>query len=136
VVTAFVVVFALALVFVCALVLDGGRLLAAHREAHNIADSAARAGAQAVSEEAWRAGRDVILDPDTAHGQACEFLARARYACGANGSTVAVAGNEVTVTVRGSVDLLMLPGEDPSLTAHGSACVARGITGDEPTADC
>jgi Putative Flp pilus-assembly TadE/G-like len=130
VVTAFVVIFAVALVFMCGLVLDGGRLLAAHRQARDVADSAARAGGQAISDPAVRAGDEVILDPDRAHDEACAFLARTPYPC-SGGSTVHVDGNQVDVTVVGTFNPSMLPGGSSKVTEDGHACVAVGITVDE-----
>lgn len=126
-VTAFVVVFATALVFVTGLVIDGGRMLAEHRELENLADSAARAGAQAVSDDAVRAGATYLLDEDEARARACDLAARAGHGCG-GGTTVAVDGNQVTVTVRGTIDLLVLPGATRSVRGEGSACVAVGVT--------
>ena len=126
-VTAFVVVFAMALVFVAALVVDGGRMLAEHRQADNLADSAARAGALAISHEAVRAYNPIVLDPGAAFDAACAFLARAGQPCGSGGTTASVDGNTVTVTVHGSVDLLLLPGGSRPLTGEGTACLAIGI---------
>jgi Flp pilus assembly protein TadG len=127
IVTAFVVIFAVALVFVCGLVLDGGRVLAAKREANNLAESAARAGAQAISDDAVRRSSAVILDGTAAQTAACDFLSRARQPCG-NGTFVSTDGNEVTVTVRSSVDLLLLLVGTQTFTVDRSACVVRGIT--------
>ena len=126
-VTVFVVMFAVALVFMVGLVVDGGRLLAESRQARNVADSAARAGAQAISDDAVRTGQAVILDPDQAHVMACNFLANTHYTC-QGGSTVSVVGNQVTVDLEGSYDLTLLPGASPTIRATGSACVAVGIT--------
>jgi Putative Flp pilus-assembly TadE/G-like len=127
VVTAFVVIFAVALVFVCGLVLDGGRILASKREANNLAESAARAGAQAISDDAVRSGSAVILDGPAAEAAACAFLGRAGQLCG-GGTFVSTDGNEVTVTVRSSVRPLLLPVGAQTFTVDRSACVVRGIT--------
>lgn len=129
-VTAFVIVFAAALVLVSGLVVDGGRMLTAHREAGNLADSAARAGAQAVDDARVRAGDPVVLDAEGAVTSACSLLATAGRPCG-GGTGVTVSGNAVTVTVSDAVDLLLLPGGSRSLTAEGTACVAVGITSAE-----
>jgi uncharacterized membrane protein len=127
-VTAFVIVFATALVFVSGLVVDGGRMLAEHREINNLADSAARAGAQAVSDDAVRRGDLAdLLDDAQAVGMACAHLARADHPCG-GGTSVAVQGNEVVVTVTGSIDLLLLAGADRTVRGEGTACVAVGMT--------
>jgi Putative Flp pilus-assembly TadE/G-like len=127
VVTAFVVIFAVALVFVTGLVLDGGRILASKREANNLAESAARAGAQAISDDAVRSGNAVILDGPAAEDAACAFLGRAGQPCG-GGTAVRTEGNEVTVTVRSSVNLLLLPVGTQTFSVDRSACVVRGIT--------
>ena len=127
IVTAFVVIFAVALVFVCGLVLDGGRILASKREANNLAESAARAGAQAISDDAVRTGSAVIVDGAGAQSAACDFLSRAGQPCG-GGTFVSTDGNEVRVTVTRSVDLLLLPVGDQTFTVDRSACVVRGIT--------
>ena len=127
VVTAFVVIFAVALVFVCGLVLDGGRILASKREANNLAESAARAGAQAISDDAVRSGSAVILNGPAAEDAACAFLGRAGQPCG-GGTFVRTDGNEVTVTVCSSVDPLLLPVGAQTFTVDRSACVVRGIT--------
>jgi Putative Flp pilus-assembly TadE/G-like len=127
VVTAFVVIFAVALVFVCGLVLDGGRILASKREATNLAESAARAGAQAISDDAVRRGSAVILNGPAAETAACIFLGRSGQPCG-GGTFVRNDGNEVTVTVRSSVNPLLLPIGAQTFTVDRSACVVRGIT--------
>ena len=129
-VTAFVVVFAGALVFVSALVVDGGRMLAEHRHVDNLADSAARAGAQAISEDSVSTGSPA-LDPAAAVAAACGFLADAGEPCG-GGTGVSVDGNRVTVTVRSTIDLLLLPGGVKPVGGQGTACVAVGITDAPP----
>jgi Tfp pilus assembly protein PilX len=123
VVTTFVIVFAVLLVFVTGLVLDGGRMLAEHRRAGNLADAAARAGAQAISEDAVRAGATDILHDAAAEAAACGFVDDPDYSCRASAD-----GNRVDVTLTGSIDLLMLPGGSPAVVADGSACAALGIT--------
>ena len=126
-VSAFVVIFATALVFVAGLVVDGGRMLAEHRKIDNLADSAARAGARAIAEDRVRAGETVnVLDEARAIDLACAFLANAGNGCG-GGTSVSVVGGEVTVTVVGTVDLLLLAGGDRPVRGEGSACVAVGI---------
>jgi Flp pilus assembly protein TadG len=123
VVTTFVVIFSVLIIFVIALVVDGGRMLAEHRLAGNLADAAARAGAQAVSEDAVRRGSTTVLDEAQAEFDACAFLAGTGYSCVADAE-----GNRVEVTVTGSIDLLMLPGGSTRVVGAGTACVAVGIT--------
>ena len=92
-----------------------------------MAESAARAGAQAISDDAVRSGSAVILNGPAAEDAACAFLGRAGQPCG-NGTFVSTDGNEVTVTVRSSVDPLLLPVGAQTFTVDRSACVVRGIT--------
>jgi uncharacterized membrane protein len=93
-VTAFVVIFVVAVLFVVGLVIDGGYILADKRRAMNEAESAARAGAQALSIDSVRAGT-VELDPFAAEARAESYLT----ARGLDGEAVADA-DSVTVTVR------------------------------------
>ena len=127
-VTAFVIVFAVALVAMSGLVLDGGRMLTEARNVDNLADSAARAGAQAIDEELVRQGSATILDRDGAIAAACTFLERSDRSCNGPGTRVDVAGNTVTVRIEGQIDLLLLPGASKTVSAEGTACVAVGIT--------
>jgi Flp pilus assembly protein TadG len=122
-VTAFVVIFSVALVFMVGLVFDGGRMLSAHRQARDVADAAARAGAQGLDNEAVRTGAPDKLDHDEAARLACNFVEQAGYTCG----EVTVGVNRVTVVVNGSVGLEFLPGVSAAVTARGQACVAIGI---------
>ena len=93
-VTAFVVVFTLALLLMAGLVLDGGLTLAAKVQAIDEAQAAARAGAQAINIPTYRATGQIILDPAQATADAEDYLA----AVGHTG-TVIVNGDHVTVTV-------------------------------------
>lgn len=90
-VTAFVVAITVGLVACAGLVFDGGRLLDARIEAADLAENAARAGAQQVV--ALRAGDWRLDGPDAQHAAAAFLRAH-----GANG-TVIVSGNDVSVTV-------------------------------------
>jgi hypothetical protein len=93
-VTAFVVIFTLALLLMAGLVLDGGLALAAKVQAIDDAQAAARAGAQAIDIPTYRATGQITLDPAQATVDAQHYLATAGHA-----GTVAVNGNQVTVTV-------------------------------------
>ncbi len=50
--------------------------------------------------------------------------------------TVTTADDSVTVTIQKDVDMWLLTGVTSTLDVDGSACVAIGITGAEPTAQC
>jgi hypothetical protein len=93
-VTAFVVVFTLALILMAGLVLDGGLTLAAKVQAIDDAQAAARAGAQAIDLPTYRATGQITLDPAEATTDADNYLAAAGHT-----GTVAVNGDQVTVTV-------------------------------------
>ena len=93
-VTAFVVIFTLALVLMAGLVLDGGLALAAKVQAIDDAQAAARAGAQAIDIPTYRASGQITLDPAQAAADAERYLAAAGHT-----GTVSVNGKQVTVTV-------------------------------------
>lgn len=95
-VTAYVVLFAVALLAVAGLVIDGGYALGARREAMNQAEQAARVGADALDQGALRSGQTYV-DPGRAVGAAQAYLAQV----GARGN-VSVNGGRVTVTVSKS----------------------------------
>lgn len=132
-VTAFVVIFAVGLLAVTGLVLDGGRTLVTYREAKNVADSAARAGVQGIDEAVRRAGGDIRLDPAEAEDRACDLLAKSGYPCGPNAHVI-VGPDTVQVTIHTDVDMWMLQGVTSSLDVEGNACLAVGIT--ESRTDC
>lgn len=90
--SAFVVCLALAFLMLAGLSVDGGRLVAARTRAADLAENAARAGAQEIVD--IRAGVRRV-DPVAARRTASAYLA----AHGVDGS-VTVAGNRVVVTVE------------------------------------
>jgi len=114
--TAFVVVFAGALAALAGLVWDAGNLLAARREALDLAEQAARAGAQGIDLVAVRSGEPLRLDPARASELARDYL----DASDEEGS-VAVAGDRVTVTVTVDQPLLFLAGGERAVSGAGSA---------------
>ena len=122
-VTAFVTILVVALLFVIGLVLDGGYLLAAQREAANVAAQAARAGAQELDVTAFRAdsSKDVI-DVRRAQAAAEAFLVRV----GQEG-TASATPDEVTVTVTIRRKMLILPIGDKEV--HGTG-TAHGVQGE------
>jgi len=123
-VTAFVVIFTLALVLLAGLVLDGGLTLAAKVQAIDDAQAAARAGAQAIDITTYRATGQVTLDPAQASADAQAYLA----AAGDTG-TVAVLGDQVTVTVTISqpMQILSLVGvRQLTVSGTGTATAEQG----------
>jgi len=76
-VTAFVVIMVTAIIFIAGLVLDGGNVLAAKRQAGDEAESAARAGAQALDIDAARSAANAHrLDPDAAAQAVQDYVSR------------------------------------------------------------
>jgi Flp pilus assembly protein TadG len=129
-VTVFVTVMTIALIFVAGLVLDGGRILNARRDAANTAESAARAGAQELDEDAMRRTGAAVIDPDRAVARAEAFLAANGYA-----GTASATPTTVTVTVSLDISLLILGiggMADAEVTGTGSAEPQRGITEAQP----
>lgn len=93
-VTAFVVIFTVALLVMAGLVLDGGLALSAKVQAIDDAQAAARAGAQAIDIPLYRSTGQITLEPNQATADAQHYLAEAGHT-----GTVAVTGEQVTVTV-------------------------------------
>lgn len=102
-VTAFVVVVTVALLLCAGLVVDGGRVLAARRQAADIAAGAARAGAQEVSVDDLRTSNAQVLDPGQARAAAHAYLQQAGRA-----GTVEVTGGAVTVRVEITTPMVIL----------------------------
>lgn len=112
------VIVAIACFAIIGLVLDGGVILRARSDAFSLAGAAARVGAQELEPDAAAQGQ-VVLDPVRARAAAIDYLAQ-RDAVG----TVAVAGNDVTVTVTLTAELQILrvnDGVDVEATATVSA---------------
>lgn len=126
-VTAFVAVFAVALLAVAGLVIDGGAVLAAKRRAISEAEGAARAGAQMLAPAALHQG-EARPDPAGATVAAEAFLAKAGHQ-----GTVAVDGDTVVVSVSFRRPMLVLGiGGLASVTVTGEgAARAVGPTEEE-----
>ena len=126
-VTVFVVSMTVALLLMAGLVLDGGRIIAARREADAVAAAAARAGAQGVDETGLRQTGGAPVLPADASSRVARYLA----STGFTGST-AVTGDTVSVTVHKSQDLsiLSLAGmHSASIDGTGSARAVRAVRG-------
>ncbi|GLY68743.1 pilus assembly protein TadG-related protein [Amycolatopsis taiwanensis] len=125
-VTAFVLALLLGLLALTGLSLDGGLALASKVRAGGQAESAARAGAQALDLAAYRATGELRLDPPRARELAQHYLA----AVGATG-TVAVTADTVTVEVAATyrTQLLSLIGvTDIHTHGHAAAHPQGGVT--------
>lgn len=127
-VTAIVAVAFAGLLLMAGLVWDGALILGVHRRALNLAEGAARAGAQALDEPAYRAGV-VRLDPPRARTLATAYL---RAAGEADDATVEVASDRVQVTIRITqpLALLRLAGlGSRTVTGQASARAVRDLPG-------
>lgn len=125
-ISAFVAIVAVAVVLVAGLVHDGGRLLAARRQADDIAGNAARIGAQQLDEHRLRLG-DAVVEPIDADDAVATYLA-STPATGA----ARIAADTVTVAVelRVSPGLLAIAGvEAQTVEATRRARAVRGVTG-------
>ena len=122
--SSFLAVIALALLMAAGLAVDGGRKVAALREASHLADNAARAGAQAVDLDALRTTGELRLHPEEAATRAADYLASVGHR-----GQIQVAGDTVTVTVSLTVDPVLLPIGVITVTATETAAA---IT-EEPT---
>nr|WP_212827271.1 pilus assembly protein TadG-related protein [Polymorphospora rubra] len=125
--TAFAVVMTVALLAVAGLVLDAGLALTEKVRALDIAQAAARAGAQELDLYQYRT-RDVAeLDPNRAATAARAWLASA----GVDGEATATT-NTVTVTVRRTsrTQLLQIVGvRQLAVSATATATAVQGVTG-------
>jgi hypothetical protein len=129
-VTAFVVVFAAALILFAGLVIDGGLTLAARVQAINEAQAAARAGAQAIDLVTYRATGELTLNHEEARQAALAYLAQTGHE-----GTVEIRGNEVDVSVRITQPMQILGvGGIAQLTVEGrgSARPEHGVQAPEP----
>jgi len=128
-VTAFVTILVVAILFVIGLVLDGGYVLAAKREANNVAEQAARAGAQEVSEDVLRRDDRVELEDGAAVAAAEAFMRRTGHR-----GTAEVVDGRVVVEVEIDRSLLILGAAglaDVVVTGHGSARPVVGVDAPE-----
>lgn len=129
-VVVFVTIWTTVVLIGAGLLYDGGLILAAHRRAFDIAESAARAGAQQLDPQALQAGVGPgRLDPATARARAEDFLT----AAGATGTAAADGdGVRVQVRIRQPVTLLGLVRIGPQeVVGTGFSRVLRGTAVEE-----
>lgn len=122
--TLFAVVLSLALLAMAGLVIDGGSKLTAQRRANNLAEQAARAGAQALDIASVR-GDAPALDPGAARMAAAGYLAAAGHHGRVTVDTDTVV---VTVSDRQPTAVLGLLGiHHLDVTGRGQARLVVGI---------
>ena len=114
---------AFALIFVAGLAYDGGQHIKTYVEANDLAESAARAGAQATDPSDLLAGR-TALDPAAAQARVAEFMAAAGHSGTGHAS---VSRDRVTVTVTLTQAAHILPIGPRTISATASATPARGV---------
>ncbi|MGH2728817.1 MAG: pilus assembly protein TadG-related protein [Actinomycetota bacterium] len=110
-----------------ALVVDGGVLFASRRDLQGLADSAARAGAMALDQNALRSRDVVALDPSQAKQAAMDYLRTAGF-----GGSVTVRADTLAVTVdlaqdRPTVMMSLLGIRNMKTEAHAVARPRAGI---------
>lgn len=130
-VTVFVVTMTMALLLFAGLVVDGGAVLAARRQAIDVAEQAALAGAQGIRVADVRGGLDPTLDPALAAAAAQAYLDEV----GREGEVRVVDDDvEVTVSIERPMLILGLAGlGDVTVTGRANARNARGVTTGDPT---
>ena len=124
-VTVFVVSMTTALLLVAGLVFDGGRMIAARREADAVAAAAARAGAQGLDEAGVRQTDRAPLNASDVVRRVERYLGRTNYS-----GVARVSGDTVTVEVHRTQTLaiLSLAGIASSdITGTGSARAVRAV---------
>jgi Flp pilus assembly protein TadG len=99
------VVLAPVLFALAGLVLDGGRAIAARQQAADLAEQAARAGADSLDVNTLRATGQDTINPAAAQAAACRYVTVSEPG---SGCTVAVSGGQVTVTVATSTPTVLL----------------------------
>ncbi len=123
-VTTWFVIMTLPMLLMAGLVFDGGRVLSERRESLDVAQNAARAGAQAVDISQVRDG-GLVVSASEAETAAKDYLQ-------VNGFTgvVVVVGDTVTVTVTQEVQTTLLSSigiRSRTVSGTASARIVRGI---------
>ncbi|MEV4105926.1 pilus assembly protein TadG-related protein [Nonomuraea sp. NPDC049649] len=131
-VTAFSVVFTMALLICAGLVVDGGTKIQAYREAYAVAEEAARAGAGQVDvDRVYVKGGRIEIDSTKALSAARAYLGSAGHQ-----GRAAMTGDrtiQVTVTVSRPTKLVSLMGiTSVTATAKASARMFHGIEQGRP----
>lgn len=124
--TAMAVFLAVMMLAGAGLAVDSGYALGERREAMNIAEQAARIGADALSEGGLRDGQ-VVVNPGAGRAAAHGYLASR----GAHGS-VSIAADQVTVTVTGTYDTKLISVVGVGSIAITATASSRSITEDTP----
>jgi len=130
--TVFLVTFAVVLLVMAGLVVDGGLAINARQRVADDVEQAARAGSQHLDMLSLRDGGLVRIDPGPAQTAARNFLAKRDYP--ASGVQVSATAQQVTVSaqIEQPTALLSLIFIDHfTIRAQGQARPAVGITGED-----
>jgi len=130
--TVFVVTFAVVLLVMAGLVVDGGLAINARQRVADDVEQAARAGSAHINELTLRNAGLVEIDPGPAQEAARDFLALKDYP--ADGITVTADANQVVVSaqIEQKTALLSLVFIDHyTIQAQGQARPAVGIAGED-----
>jgi Flp pilus assembly protein TadG len=130
--TVFLVTFAVVLLVMAGLVVDGGLAINARQRVADDVEQAARAGSQHLDLVSLRDGGLVRIDPGPAQTAARNFLALRNYP--SSGVAVTATNQEVTVSaqIEQPTALLSLIFIDHfTIRAQGQARPAVGITGED-----
>jgi Flp pilus assembly protein TadG len=129
--TMFLVVFSFTFLVITAMVVDGGKILSARREASNAAFTAARIGTQSAKVD--QVG--YVFDEVEAKSRASAYLNEKGYSSHSIGVTCAPTPQcTVRVTINGTASLVLLPmigQKTKSFTVVGSARPAVGIEAED-----
>ena len=129
--TMFLVVFSFTFLIITAMVVDGGRILSARRDASNAAFTAARVGAQSAKTD--RVG--YVFDEVEAKSRAGAYLNEKGFPDHSIDVTCAPAPKcTVRVTINGTATLVLMPmigQKTKSFVVHASARPAVGITAED-----
>jgi Putative Flp pilus-assembly TadE/G-like len=125
IVTTYVAIMTIGFLLVTGLVVDGGGKIATYMEASQLADGAARAGAQAVDQGALYANGEVHINPDQAHQLVNDYMAEAKHP--GDAEVLGINGNTITVRVTLWQQAKILVGASRNVSATASATALRGV---------
>jgi Flp pilus assembly protein TadG len=129
--TVFVVAFAVVLLVLAGLVVDGGLAINARQRVTDDVEQAARAGAREIQVDKLRQNGTVEIDTEKAGKAAAGFLAARHYPSTAVTVKAFPDHVEVDATIQQKTALLSLIFFNSfTVTAHGEARPAVGITGE------
>jgi Flp pilus assembly protein TadG len=129
--TIFVLAFAVVLLVLAGLVVDGGLALNARQRVADDVEQAARAGSQNLNLNLLRSQGQVQIDPEPAQDAARSFLLRRGYPDGG----IVVSANQTEVTAKATIQqptalLSLIFIHSFTVTAQGTAQPEVGITGE------